>query len=240
MSELTPQVPHSLPRERLIPFSSPVQTSVPLRLRATWSHLGGVKMRSLMTACHWLHQMERSCCARSMTLPSLSLANPASLSQAWMPNFSASCAVDELGLEWSLSCTHQFPPLACSDPLWKGSQSTSLRHKLSHRSLLLSHLGRPGTQSQPCQERIVFQPMDIVPGNSFRLGPNEGYGHAWPACSGHIVARGLLRNRSLFPSQIVSENAGPHDLHVPSVKIGPASYAAPSTLAETEDHGPSD
>ncbi len=48
------------------------------------------------------------------------------------------------------------------------------------------------------------------------------------------MARGLLRNRSLFPSQIVSENAGPHDLHVPSATIGPASYAAPSALAETE------
>ncbi len=113
MSELTPQVPHSLPRERLIPFSSPVQTSIPLRLQATWSRLGGVKMRSLMTACHWLHQMERSCCARSMTLPSLSLANPASLSQAWMPNFSASC--QELWMSWAWS---GLLPVFISFPHW--------------------------------------------------------------------------------------------------------------------------
>ncbi len=38
---LTKQI--NLPRERLIP-SSPAQTSVPLRLRATWSRTGEVKM----------------------------------------------------------------------------------------------------------------------------------------------------------------------------------------------------
>ncbi len=50
-------------------------------------------------------------------------------------------------------------------------------------------------------------------------------------CSGHTAAHSLFRDRSLSPSQIVSENAGPHG---PSATAGPASYAAPSVLAETE------
>ncbi len=94
-------------------------------------------------------------------------------------------------------------------------------------------LGVPGTQGQLCQEHTVSQPTDIVPGNSFRLGPNEGCGHT-RACSGHTAARSLFRDRSLSPSQIVSENAGPHGLRIPSATAGPASYAAPSALAETE------
>ncbi len=44
----------------------------------------------------------------------------------------------------------------------------------------------------------------------------------------------LLRNRSLSPSQIVSEDAEPRVFCVPSSTAGPASYAAPSALAETE------
>ncbi len=75
--------------------------------------------------------------------------------------------------------------------------------------------------------------MDIVPRNSFRLGPNEGCGHA-RVCSGHTAAHGLFHDRSLSPSQSVSENAGPNGLHVPSATVGPASYVAPSALAETE------
>ncbi len=44
----------------------------------------------------------------------------------------------------------------------------------------------------------------------------------------------LFRNRSLSPTQIISENAGPHGHRVPSATVGPASYVAPSALAETE------
>ncbi len=45
-------------------------------------------------------------------------------------------------------------------------------------------------------------------------------------------APSLLCDRSLSPSQIVSENAGPYGLHVPSASIGLALYVAPSALAE--------
>ncbi len=91
----------------------------------------------------------------------------------------------------------------------------------------------PRTQGQLSQERTVSQPMNIVPGNSFRLCPNEGCGHT-RACSGHTAARSLFRDRSLSPTQIVSDNAGHHGLRVPSATTGPVSYAAPSALAETE------
>ncbi len=91
----------------------------------------------------------------------------------------------------------------------------------------------PETQGQLCQERTVPQPTDIIPGNSFRLSPNEGCGHT-RACSGHTASCGLLHDRSLSPSQDVSEDAGPHGLCVSSTAAGPASYVAPSALAETE------
>ncbi len=76
-----------------------------------------------------------------------------------------------------------------------------------------------GTQGQICQARIVSQPTDIVPGNSFQLGPNEGCSHT-RVCSGHTAARGLFSDRSLSPSQIVSENAGPYGFHIPSAQLG--------------------
>ncbi len=89
----------------------------------------------------------------------------------------------------------------------------------------------PGTQGQLFQEHTVSKQMDIVPGNSFRLFPNEGCGHARFRYSG---LRPLFCDRSLSSSQIISENAGPHGLCVPS---GPPSYswASPSALADTED-----
>ncbi len=90
-------------------------------------------------------------------------------------------------------------------------------------------------QGQLFQEHTVSQTTDIVPGNSFHLSPNESCGHA-KACSGHTAARGLLRDRSLSHSQTVSVNAGPHGLHIPCATIGPASYAVPSALAESEGY----
>ncbi len=49
-----------------------------------------------------------SCWARSMTPPSLSLVNPASLSQARMPTFSAS--YQELWMSWAWSGLHRRSP----------------------------------------------------------------------------------------------------------------------------------
>ncbi len=106
-----------------------------------------------------------------------------------------------------------------------GSFSPSRRWKVVAQIHPSQLLRVPKTQGQLCQE-----PMNIVPGNSFRLCPNEGCGHA-KACSGQTAARCLFRNRT---SQIISENAGPHGLCVPSATAGPASCAAPSVLAETE------
>ncbi len=102
---------------------------------------------------------------------------------------------------------------------------------LSHRSLLLRHLACLGLRVNSAKN--VSQPFDIVPVNSFRLGPNEGYGHG-RAYSGHTAARGLFRDRSLSLAQIISENAGSHGLCVPSAKAAPASNAAPAALAETQ------
>ncbi len=47
-------------------------------------------------------------------------------------------------------------------------------------------------------------------------------------------ARSGVTTLIFSPSQIILENAGTHGLHVPSATAGPASYAAPSALAETE------
>ncbi len=94
MSELTPAVPpvpHSLPTESFHPFSSPVQTSIPLQLRAIWSHSVEAMTANWTTACHWRLQMPRSCRAHTTTPPPHSLRSPANQAQAWTPIFSASC-----------------------------------------------------------------------------------------------------------------------------------------------------
>ncbi|KAI2664097.1 Gag-Pol polyprotein [Labeo rohita] len=103
---------------------------------------------------------------------------------------------------------------------------------LSHRSLLLSHLAKPGTQGQFGQEHTASQPTNLVSGSSFRLDPDEGNSHA-RSSSGNTAARGLIQNRSLSPPQNVSKDARPYGLSVPSAKVRPALYAAPSVLAET-------
>ncbi|KAL0168793.1 hypothetical protein M9458_037015, partial [Cirrhinus mrigala] len=51
--------------------------------------------------------------------------------------------------------------------------------------------------------------------------------------SGNTVARGLIQNRSLSPPQNFSKDARPYGLSILSAKVRPASYAAPSVLAET-------
>ncbi len=83
------------------------------------------------------------------------------------------------------------------------------------------------TQGQFCQECAVPQPMNFVPGNSYRLSPNEGGSHA-RICTCHSAACGFIQTP--LPSQSVSKDAGPHGL---STSVGPVSHAAPSLLAET-------
>ncbi len=75
----------------------------------------------------------------------------------------------------------------------------------------------PGTQGQLCQEQISFLGAVF---NSAQMR----------ACSGHTAAHGLFRDRRISPSQIVSENAGPHGLRVPSATVGPASSQVNSPL----------
>ncbi len=94
---------------------------------------------------------------------------------------------------------------------------------------LLYHLECLGLS---CQERAVPQPMNFVPGNSYRLSPNEGCGYA-RMCTGHSAARGFIQTQSPSPPQSVSEDAGPHGISVCGTSVGPASHAAPSGLAET-------
>ncbi|KAL0164048.1 hypothetical protein M9458_039801, partial [Cirrhinus mrigala] len=69
-------------------------------------------------------------------------------------------------------------------------------------------------------------------GAVFRLDPDEGNSRA-RSSSGNTAARGLIQNRSLSPPQNVSKDARPYGLSIPSAKVRPASYAAPSVLAET-------
>ncbi len=90
----------------------------------------------------------------------------------------------------------------------------------------------PRTQGQFFQEHAVPQPTNFVPGNSYRLSPNEGGSHA-RMCYGYSAARGFIQIRSPSPSQRVSEDVGPHGLSVFDTSVGPASHAAPSVLAET-------
>ncbi len=95
----------------------------------------------------------------------------------------------------------------------------------------------PGTQDKFLLERALPQPMDIVPGNSSRLDPNEGGSHA-RTCTGHSTACSLIQSWSLSPSQSISEDAGPHGLRVSSTSVGPALHEAPSVLAETTSSVP--
>ncbi|KAL0183542.1 hypothetical protein M9458_019238, partial [Cirrhinus mrigala] len=90
----------------------------------------------------------------------------------------------------------------------------------------------PGTQGQFGQERTASQPMNLVSGSSFQLDPDEGNSRA-RSSSGNTAARGLIQNWSLSPPQNVSKDARPYGLSIPSAKVRPASYAAPSVLAET-------
>ncbi len=82
------------------------------------------------------------------------------------------------------------------------------------------------------QERGVPQSTNFGPGNSYRLSPNEGCGHA-RACTGHSAARSFIQTWSPSPPQSISEDAGSHCLSVFGTSVGPASNLAPSVLAET-------
>ncbi|KAL0153933.1 hypothetical protein M9458_050764, partial [Cirrhinus mrigala] len=93
-------------------------------------------------------------------------------------------------------------------------------------------LGMPGTQGQFGQERTASQPTNLVSGSSFRLDPDEGNSCS-RSSSGNTAARGLIQNQSLLSPQNVSKDARPYSFSIPSAKVRPASYAAPSVLAET-------
>ncbi len=45
----------------------------------------------------------------------------------------------------------------------------------------------PRTQGQFCKKRAIHQPTNFIPGNSYRLSPNEGCGHA-RTCTGYSAA----------------------------------------------------
>ncbi|KAL0157079.1 hypothetical protein M9458_048325, partial [Cirrhinus mrigala] len=90
----------------------------------------------------------------------------------------------------------------------------------------------PGTQGQFGQERTASQPTNLVSGSSFRLDPDEGNSRT-RSSSGNTAARGLIQILSLSPPQNISKDARPYGLSIPSAKVRPASYAAPSVLAET-------
>ncbi|KAL0147865.1 hypothetical protein M9458_056824 [Cirrhinus mrigala] len=90
----------------------------------------------------------------------------------------------------------------------------------------------PRTQSQSDQERAAPQPTNLVSGSNFRFDSVESYGRA-RASSGNTATSGLIQGRSPLPPQEVSKDARPYGFCIPSARIGPAAYAAPSALAET-------
>ncbi len=71
--------------------------------------------------------------------------------------------------------------------------------------------------------------MNFIPGNSYRLSPNQGGSHT-RMCTGHSAAHGFIQTRSPSPSGSVSKDAGPHGFSVFGTSVGPASHAAPSVL----------
>ncbi len=66
----------------------------------------------------------------------------------------------------------------------------------------------PRTQGQFCQECAVPQPTNLVPGNSYRLSPNEGCGYA-RTCTGHSATRGFIQTRSPSHPQSISVRRKP-------------------------------
>ncbi len=88
-------------------------------------------------------------------------------------------------------------------------------------------LRMPRIQGQFFQERAVPQPINFVPGNSYRIASHTRM------CTGHSAARGFIQTRSPSPSQSVSKDAGPHCLSAFGTSVGPASHAALLVLAET-------
>ncbi len=82
---LKTRVPHSLPTERFIPFSSPALTSIPLWLRAIWSRSVGAMTASWTTARHWQLQIPRSWRALTTTPPPRCLCSPAHPAQRIQP-----------------------------------------------------------------------------------------------------------------------------------------------------------
>lgn len=120
------------------------------------------------------------------------------------------------------------------------------------RTRWLAHFGTVGEQArhshilapQPLglsgsisQELTVSQTTDFVPRITFQLDPNEGYSHI-RVRSGHSETRGQLQSWSLFPCQIISEDAGSHGLCISCALVGPAAYVAATILAEIPGSSP--
>ncbi len=147
---LCPRVPHSLPIERFLPFSSPTQTSVPLRLRAILSHLVEAITATWTTACHWRLQMRRSCRARLTTPPTCSLRSPAHPAQAWTPIFSASCLMLWKSWVWIGLLQRNRPVAAWMNGSCRGTVRPMVNklHHSSQRSMTRSpDLGVPYSSS---------------------------------------------------------------------------------------------
>ncbi len=91
----------------------------------------------------------------------------------------------------------------------------------------------PGAQGQLCQERTVTQPMGIVPGYSYRLGADDGYGLSGAS---HLdsAPRGFLQGRHRPSSQNFPEDAGPYGSGFAGTSAGSAPYATHPVLVETE------
>ncbi|KAI2653724.1 hypothetical protein H4Q32_014052 [Labeo rohita] len=100
---------------------------------------------------------------------------------------------------------------------------------LSHRSLILSHLECLGLEVNLAKSALHPSRRISFLGAVF---DSTQISHA-RSSSGNRAACGLIQNRCLSPPQDISEDARPYGLSIPSAKVRPASYAAPSVLAET-------
>ncbi len=91
----------------------------------------------------------------------------------------------------------------------------------------------PGAQGQLCQECTVTQPTSGVPGDSYRLGTDDG--NCLSGTSHDDSAPCALLQRRDHPlAQSLSENVGTYGSSFASTSVGPTSHATHPVLSEAE------
>ncbi len=91
----------------------------------------------------------------------------------------------------------------------------------------------PGAQGQLCQDYIVTQPTNFVPGHSYRLSAYESNCLSG-ASHNNSAPHGLLQGRYRLSAQSFPENAGTYGSSFAGTSVGSASHATHPVLAEAE------